>query len=205
MLKYRFLLFIFLLGGIFMSVPAEASSTHESRTVVRMETSKGDIIIELFDQEAPKTVKNFIGYIEDNFYEGTIFHRIIQNFMIQGGGFEAGLKQKATREPIINEATATLSNMRGTIAMARTADINSATAQFFINTVNNPALDHRNKTQQGYGYAVFGKVIEGLDIVDDIAAVKTGSSGYFQDVPKEDVVIKKVSILKSGEASDVAQ
>jgi cyclophilin family peptidyl-prolyl cis-trans isomerase len=200
MLKCRFLIFIFLLGGMFMSTPADAKNINATYTVVRMETSKGDIIIQLFDQEAPKTVANFIGYIEDGFYEGTIFHRIIQNFMIQGGGFETGLKQKSTREPIPNEASATLSNMRGTIAMARTSDINSATAQFFINTVNNPALDHKNKTQQGYGYAVFGKVIEGLDVVDAIAAVKTGSVGYFQDVPKDDVVIKKVSILKAGEA-----
>ncbi len=200
MLKYRVLLTILFLGGTLMSTPSEAKSFHETRTVVRMETSKGDIIIELFDQEAPKTVANFIGYIEDGFYEGTIFHRIIQNFMIQGGGFESGLKQKATREPIPNEAAATLSNVRGSIAMARTSDINSATAQFFINTVNNPALDHRNKTQQGYGYAVFGKVIEGLAVVDTIAAVKTGSVGYFQDVPKDDVVIKKVSVIKAGEA-----
>jgi len=196
MLKYRFLVFIFLLGGMFMSAPAEAKNNH---TVVRMETSKGDIIIELFDHEAPKTVSNFLGYVEDGFYEGTIFHRIIQNFMIQGGGFEVGLKQKSTREPIPNEATETLSNVRGTIAMARTSDINSATAQFFINTVNNPALDHKNKTQQGYGYAVFGKVITGLDVVDAIAGVKTGSSGYFQDVPKDDVIITKVSVLKPGE------
>jgi len=196
MLKYRFLVLIFLLGGMFMSAPAEAKNTH---TVVRMETSKGDIIIELFDHEAPKTVANFLGYIEDGFYEGTIFHRIIQNFMVQGGGFEKELKQKATREPIPNEATETLSNVRGTIAMARTSDINSATAQFFINTVNNPALDHKNKTQQGYGYAVFGKIIDGLAVLDTIAAVKTGSTGYFQDVPKDDVVITKVSVLKPGE------
>lgn len=196
MLKYRFLVFIFLLGGIVMSAPAEAKNNH---TVVRMETSKGDIIIELFDHEAPKTVANFLEYVEDGFYEGTIFHRIIPNFMIQGGGFETELKQKATRAPISNEASETLSNVRGTIAMARTSEINSATAQFFINTVNNPALDHKSKTQQGYGYAVFGKVIDGLAIVDAIAAVKTGSVGYFQDVPKDDVVITKVSILKPGE------
>jgi peptidyl-prolyl cis-trans isomerase B (cyclophilin B) len=200
MLKYRILLTILFLGGTLMSTTSEAKKLHEAHTVVRMETSKGDIIIELFDQEAPKTVANFIGYIEDGFYEGTIFHRIIQNFMIQGGGFEAELKQKAAREPIPNEATATLSNVRGSIAMARTSDINSATAQFFINTVNNPALDHKNKTQQGYGYAVFGKVIEGLAVVDAIAAVKTGSVGHLQDVPKDDVVIKKVSVIKSGEA-----
>ena len=200
MLKYHILFITLFLGGNLMSTPLEAKNFHEARTVVRMETSKGDIIIELFDQEAPKTVANFMAYIEDGFYEGTVFHRVIQNFMIQGGGFEAELKQKATREPIPNEAAATLSNVRGSIAMARTSDINSATAQFFINTANNPARDHRNKTQQGYGYAVFGKVIEGLAVVDASAAVKTGSVGYFQDVPNEDVIIQKVSVIKPGQA-----
>lgn len=198
-------LFLSFLISIFITLGAATMSTAQTdnvsfldqRTVVRMETSKGDIIIELFDQETPLTVANFIDYIEDNFYNGTVFHRVIPNFMIQGGGFEPGLKQKSTRDPIPNEATATLSNLRGTLAMARTSDINSATGQFFINTVNNPALDHRNKTAQGYGYAVFGKVIEGLDVVDAIAAVRTGSVGYYQDVPKEDVVIKTVTVIKT--------
>ena len=161
-----------------------------AKTVV-LETSLGKIILDLFDDKAPVTVKNFLDYVADGFYDGLIFHRVIPGFMVQGGGFEPGMKQKETQAPIKNEADNLVKNMRGTIAMARTSVVDSATAQFFINLKDNAFLDHRSKRQDEYGYAVFGQVTEGMDIVDSIAAVKTASRGLHDDVPVEDVVIKK--------------
>jgi peptidyl-prolyl cis-trans isomerase B (cyclophilin B) len=155
--------------------------------VVVLETSMGTIKIQLDDGHAPETVKNFLSYVDDKFYDGTIFHRVIEDFMIQGGGFEPGLKQKKTKAPIKNEAPNELSNKRGTIAMARTNDLNSATAQFFINVKDNPFLDNPRSP-----YCVFGKVIEGMDVVDKIRKVKTKQVGPMGDVPVEDVVIKSV-------------
>ncbi len=164
--------------------------------IVVIETSLGNIKVELFEDKAPITVKNFLGYVDDKFYDGTVFHRVIgkehsgKDFMVQGGGFEPGLKQKKTKDPIKNEANNGLSNTRGTLAMARTGVVDSATAQFFINVADNKFLDHQGPQQ--FGYAVFGRVIEGMDVVDKIKAVKTGSKNGYDDVPVEDVVIKSI-------------
>ncbi|RAP32668.1 peptidylprolyl isomerase A [Candidatus Marinamargulisbacteria bacterium SCGC AG-439-L15] len=155
----------------------------------------GVVKIELFEKESPVTVKNFLGYVNSGFYNGTIFHRVINRFMIQGGGFDRNLSQKKTRSPIKNEAHNKLNNTVGTIAMARTNNIHSATAQFFINVNNNLFLDHKNK--QKYGYAVFGRVISGMDIVHKIQSVKTGKKGVFSDVPLAPVLIKKVVLSRS--------
>jgi len=160
--------------------------------VVIMTTSKGEIKIELFEKKAPITVGNFLQYLDDEFYNDTIFHRVIKNFMIQGGGFDEKMQQKETRTPIEIESDNGVRNDRGTIAMARTMDPNSATAQFFINLVDNDFLNFTGPDVQGYGYAVFGKVIEGLDVVDDIASVKTGMAAGHQDVPEDDIVILSV-------------
>ncbi|MWP48909.1 MULTISPECIES: peptidylprolyl isomerase B [unclassified Gilliamella] len=157
-------------------------------------TNLGDIKIETFDDKAPETVKNFIEYCKDGFYNNTIFHRVINNFMIQGGGFEPGMKQKKTKSPIKNEADNGLKNDRGTLAMARTADPHSATAQFFINVVDNDYLNFRSADVNGYGYCVFAQVVDGLDVVDKIKAVKTGRNGMHSDVPMEDVVITSVTV-----------
>jgi cyclophilin family peptidyl-prolyl cis-trans isomerase len=166
-----------------------------------MKTTKGDILIELDAEKAPITVENFLSYVDDGFYDGTIFHRVIKNFMIQGGGFDADLKQKKTKDPIKNEATNELSNRRGTIAMARTAVVDSATAQFFINHVDNPGLDHKNETDRGFGYAVFGKVIDGIKVVDAIAKTETGPKGPFrQDCPKETIEIVSVTRVEAKKA-----
>ncbi|MEN8256522.1 MAG: peptidylprolyl isomerase [Thermodesulfobacteriota bacterium] len=157
-----------------------------------METSMGNMTIALFDKEAPITCKNFRTYVRDGFFDGLIFHRVIPGFMIQGGGFEPGLKKKSTRPPIMNEAHNGLKNKRGTLSMARTQDINSATAQFFINVNDNRSLDHRSMRMDGYGYAVFGKVVEGMDVADAIVSVPRGQSGMYGDVPNKDVVILKM-------------
>ena len=159
-----------------------------------METSMGTITLELDDAKAPETVANFVQYAKDGHYDGTIFHRVIDGFMIQGGGFTKDMNQKETREPIRNEAMNGLKNLRGTIAMARTMVVDSATSQFFINLVDNAFLDFQNPTPQGFGYAVFGKVVDGMDVVDQIAKVKTGFSGPHQNVPEEAIVIKKVVV-----------
>ena len=156
---------------------------------VRLDTTQGAIVLELDDENAPATVANFLQYARDGHYDGTLFHRVIPGFMIQGGGFTAEMKQKPTHEPITNEADNGLRNRRGAIAMARTNDIHSATAQFFINLVDNAFLDHR---PGNYGYAVFGRIAGGIDVVDKIAAVKTGRRGGHDDVPLEPVVIKLV-------------
>ena len=163
---------------------------------VLLDTSKGEVVLELYPDKAPDTVKNFLNYVDTKFFDGTIFHRVIPNFMIQGGGFTDDMKQKPTQAPIKNEADTGIKNDRGTIAMARTGDPHSATGQFFINTVDNDFLNHKNKTQQGWGYAAFGKVIKGMDTVDAISAVKTSNRGSYQDVPVEAVVIKSAKRLK---------
>ncbi|MFC1752090.1 peptidylprolyl isomerase [Thermoproteota archaeon] len=164
--------------------------------IVRLETSQGDIFIELYYTQAPITCKNFLEYVNGDFYDNTIFHRVVQGFVIQGGGYVSGLKNKQTLPPIKNEAHNKISNKRGTVAMARTREIDSATSQFFINLADNQFLDHQNKTKYGYGYAVFGRVIQGMDIVDKINQVKTSNVGPFQHVPVDDVVINKVTILR---------
>ncbi len=163
--------------------------------MIRFTTNHGVIDIELDFDKAPITAKNFQQYAEDGFYNGTIFHRVIPGFVIQGGGMEPGMKEKDTREPIENEADNGLKNLRGTLSMARTSDPHSASSQFFINLVDNGYLNHTSKTQDGWGYAVFGKVVAGLDVIDQIAAVKTGRSGMHRDVPVEDVIIEKTEIL----------
>jgi len=161
--------------------------------VVLINTSMGDIEVELFKEKAPLTVANFLMYVDKGFYNGTIFHRVIGNFMIQGGGFTPGMIEKKTLSPVKNEAANGLSNKAGTVAMARTVDVHSATAQFFINVVDNPFLDYKSPTDQGYGYCVFGRVTRGIDVVDKIRKVQTGNCGFFQDVPVKDVVIYKVT------------
>lgn len=162
---------------------------------VKMVTNKGAIVLELDAAKAPKTVENFLAYVRSGFYTGTLFHRVINNFMIQGGGLEAGMRQKKTNAPIENEADNGLSNDIGTIAMARTGDPHSATAQFFINVSNNGFLNHTGKNAQGWGYCVFGRVTEGMDVVEAIKLVATGSVGGYQDVPKEDVVIESAEVI----------
>ncbi|MCB2184055.1 MAG: peptidyl-prolyl cis-trans isomerase [Desulfobulbaceae bacterium] len=157
-----------------------------------METTLGTITIELFDDKAPITCANFRTYVKEGFFNGLIFHRVIPGFVIQGGGFEPGMKKRQTHSPIVNEADNGLKNKRGTLSMARTQDIYSATSQFFINVAANASLDHRGKTSAGFGYAVFGKVVGGMDVVDKIVATPTGTSGYYRDVPKTDVVMTKV-------------
>lgn len=163
---------------------------------VKLSTNLGDIVIELDTANAPKTSENFLKYVQDGFYNNTIFHRVIDGFMIQGGGFEPGMKQKATRDPVENEANNGLKNDKYTLAMARTNDPHSATAQFFINVANNDFLNHTAPTPQGWGYAVFGKVVEGQDVIDKIRVVKTGNAGFHQNVPVQDVVIEKATVIE---------
>ena len=160
--------------------------------IVKMTTSLGEITIELYADKAPVSVANFLAYVEESFYDGTIFYRLIPKFMSQGGGFTADMRQKATKAQIRNEADNGLKNTRGTLAMARTMVVDSATSQFFINTVDNDFLNFRNKSPQGYGYAVFGKVTAGMEVVDKIAQVQTGNRGMHQNVPVEPVTILKV-------------
>ncbi len=169
--------------------------------MILLTTNHGEIKIELDHDKAPETAKNFEQYVRDGFYDGLIFHRVISNFMIQGGGFEPGMQPRKTREPIKNEANNGLSNMTGTIAMARTMDPHSATAQFFINVQDNGFLDHTAESAEGWGYCVFGKVIEGMDTVNAIRAVRTTMRAGHQDVPSDDVVIKKAEILEDGGAA----
>ena len=164
--------------------------------MVRLTTNIGEIEMELNADKAPLSVKNFLGYVDSGFYNGTVFHRVIPSFMIQGGGFEPGMKQKETGTPIKNEADNGLKNTLGTVAMARTQDPHSASAQFFINTADNAFLDHQGKSLRGWGYAVFGKVVKGMDVVMKIDNVKTGSAQGFSDVPVVDVVIKKAEVIK---------
>lgn len=169
------------------------SEAEGGNPMVIMSTSKGDIKIELYKDKAPITVENFLGYVNDGFYDGTVFHRVIPNFMIQGGGFTPDLDQKSTKAPIKNEAENGLKNERGTLAMARTQVVDSATSQFFINLADNSFLDNGVRD---YGYAVFARVVDGMDVVDEIAAVETGNKGMMGDVPQEDVVIESVKVAE---------
>jgi len=163
--------------------------------VIKLTTNHGVIALELDAEKAPKTVANFLAYVEAGHYDNTIFHRVIKNFMIQGGGMEPGMNQRKTSAPIENEAANGLRNKRGSVAMARTNDPHSATAQFFINTVDNDFLDFKSPSGQGWGYCVFGEVVEGMDVVDKIRAVRTGNKGFHQDVPVDDVIIEKAEIV----------
>ena len=167
----------------------------EMNTIVIMETTEGNIKIELFDESAPDTASNFKSYVESNFFNETIFHRVINGFMIQGGGLNADMSEKKSMQPIKNEAANGKSNKRGTIAMARTSDPHSATSQFFINLKDNEFLDFTEESPQGWGYCVFGEVIEGMEVVDKIAEVKTGNSGYHENVPLSPIKIISVKIL----------
>ncbi|WP_455375451.1 peptidylprolyl isomerase [Kaarinaea lacus] len=177
------------------------SMTAVAGTLVKLQTNLGDIVLELNDEKAPKTVANFLGYVNDGFYNGTIFHRVIDNFMIQGGGFTESLQKKGTKAPIENEASNGLKNVKGSIAMARTNAPHSATAQFFINVVNNDFLDYRNPTPRGWGYAVFGKVVQGMDVVDKIRKIPTGPGGQFpKDVPQSPVIIENASVVEAAPA-----
>jgi len=180
------------------SAPVQAQSGDEDATTpeVRFETNQGDFVLELRPDVAPETVENFLQYVRDGFYEGTVFHRVIPGFMIQGGGFTPELSRKPTRDPIVNEASKELPNQRGTIAMARTNNPDSATSQFFINVVDN---DFLNAGVRGPGYAVFGEVTEGMDVVDSIAGVETGYARGMRDVPVEPVIIEKVSVVSNDE------
>ena len=164
--------------------------------MVKLHTNHGTITLQLDAEKAPNTVKNFLDYVNSGFYSNTVFHRVIDNFMIQGGGFEPGMKQKPVKAPIQNEAANGLKNDNYTVAMARTGDPHSATAQFFINAKDNDFLNYTAPSQQGYGYCVFGKVVEGKEVVDKIRNVKTGNRAGFQDVPLEDVIITKAEVVK---------
>jgi len=170
------------------------SETESKNPVVTMSTTMGEIRIELNTEKAPITTQNFLAYVEEGFYDGLIFHRVIPGFMIQGGGFDAQMKQKKTKSPIKNEATNGLKNSLGTIAMARTNVVDSATAQFFINVKDNDFLNHRSTSSDAFGYAVFGQVVEGLDVVQKIEKVKTGSRSGHQDVPADPVIINSVTV-----------
>lgn len=174
----------------------QAKSPESDRPRVTIKTSMGDIVLELDRKRAPVTVENFLRYANEGFYNGTLFHRVIPGFMIQGGGMEPGMKQKPTRSPIRNEAANGLKNKTGTIAMARTPAVDSATSQFFINCKDNAFLDHQNTSPQGYGYAVFGQVVEGMDVVRKIEKAPTGTKGPHRDVPAEDILIRSVEAHK---------
>ena len=184
---------LMLVTGIISSVAMAANPK------VKLETNHGDIILLLDAQAAPETVANFVIYVEDGYYNGTIFHRVIKDFMIQGGGFDQDMNKKSPRASIKNEANNGLKNVRGSVAMARTGDPHSAAAQFFINTVDNTFLNHTGQNTRDWGYAVFGKVISGMETVDKIRSVRTTSKGMYRDVPREPVIINKASLIKEGE------
>lgn len=175
---------------------ATENKMSDTQTKVKLTTTLGDIVIQLNPEKAPVSSANFLTYVNEGFYNGTIFHRIIPGFMAQGGGFDTSFNQKAVHAPIKNEANNGLPNNRGTIAMARTPDPDSATAQFFINYKDNSFLNHTSPTPNGWGYAVFGEVIEGMDVVDAMAKQPTGNRGPHQDVPKTDIVIEKAEVIK---------
>ena len=189
----RFALVILLGAAVCVASMARAEGTN---TMVLMSTSLGDIKIELNAERAPETAKNFLAYVSDKFYDGTIYHRVIPNFMIQGGGFDKDMNQKPTKAPIKNEAGNGLKNETGTLAMARTNVVDSATAQFFINVKDNDFLNHRDDSAAGFGYAVFGKVVDGMDVVRKIESVPTANQGMNQNVPVEPVIIKSVTVVK---------
>jgi len=187
--KQIFLIVFILLFTITSNIQAET-------TMVKMDTNQGTIMLELDADNAPNTVANFLTYAKEGFFDGTIFHRVISNFMIQGGGFTEDMNQKTVHDPIKNEANNGLKNDNGTIAMARTGDPHSATAQFFINVKDNDFLNFSSETPQGWGYAVFGKVTEGMDIVEKIKAAETTTKGPYQDVPVEAIIIEKVTVVE---------
>ena len=181
-----------ILFGLSLLLGLPGSSEAQGGTQVVISTSKGDVRAELFDAQSPETVQNFLSYVDDEFYDGTIFHRVIRGFMIQGGGLTPDMSQKKTREPVSNESTNGLKNVTGTLAMARTIDIHSATAQFFINVADNEFLDHKDESIRGFGYCVFGRVVEGMNVVHDIETVETGRKRGHADVPSEPVVIHSI-------------
>jgi cyclophilin family peptidyl-prolyl cis-trans isomerase len=174
-----------------------ASAETAANPSVVVKTSLGSFTIELYPDKAPETVKNFLQYVDDGFYAGTIFHRVIDGFMVQGGGLDATMTKKATRAPIANEAGNKLKNLTGTVAMARTGDPNSATAQFFVNVKDNTPLDYRDSSREGIGYCVFGKVVQGMDVVEKIKVVPTGTKGGMRDVPTTPVVIDSITRVKA--------
>ncbi len=190
-----FMLSMLLLFTTTLSFATE-NKMSDTNTKVKLTTSLGDIVIQLNSEKAPISAANFLSYVTEGFYSGTIFHRIIPDFMAQGGGFDTSFNQKAVHAPIKNEADNGLKNTRGTLAMARTGVVDSATAQFFINLKDNSFLNHTAKNTSGWGYAVFGEVIEGMDVVDKMATQATGNRGAYQDVPKTDIVIEKAEVLK---------
>ena len=198
MKKIIFIL-IFLLGVFSVSCKGENGKSEVKMndlagtgTVVVMKTSMGEIEMELYRDKAPDTVDNFLKYVDEGFYDGTIFHRVISSFMVQGGGFTPDMEQKKTNPPVKNEANNGLSNKNGSIAMARTSDVHSATGQFFINVKDNDFLNYKSSDSQGFGYCVFGQVVSGMDVVDAIKNVETGNKGYFQDVPVKTVTIESI-------------
>ena len=190
---------LFLMFGLLVMVGMVRAEGGESPRVV-LETSKGNFVIALDADNAPISTENFLGYVAGGYYDGTVFHRVIDGFMVQGGGFTADMEQKDTQGTIQNEADNGVKNKRGTVAMARRPDPHSATAQFFVNVADNAFLDHRSKDDQGWGYAVFGEVVEGMDVVDAIGKVKTGNNGRMGDVPMEAVVIQKVYLEEAAPA-----
>ena len=191
MLKQKFIL------AFALALLTTTAQADNHNTMLQMNTSMGSIEIELFAEQAPLSTANFLEYVNSDFFDGLIFHRVIPGFMIQGGGMDANMREKPNKAPIQNEADNGLKNDRGTLAMARTSNPHSATSQFFINLVNNNFLNHSSKDARGWGYAVFGKVTKGMDVVDAIAQVSTGNSGYHQDVPKQPIVIESVELLTS--------
>ena len=178
---------------------SEAGGGAAGGPVVLMATSQGEVKIELFEKEAPETVKNFLAYVNDSFYDGTIFHRVIPGFMIQGGGFTEAMQQKPTKPAIKNEAANGLTNDTGTLAMARTNVVDSATSQFFINVNDNDFLNHKDTSMQGFGYCVFGRVIEGMDVVSAIERVQTGRKGMHADVPQEPIIIQSMKVVSEAQ------
>ena len=201
-MKYVNLLFLMTLSMMLL-VPTGTSAEEEGNSpMVEVNTNLGSFTIELYPDKAPVSVKNFLDYVSKKFYDGTIFHRVIPNFMIQGGGFTPDMMKKATGAPIENEAKNGLSNLKGTVAMARTGEINSATCQFFINVKDNPGLDHRGDAAAQYGYAVFGKVINGMDTVEKIKNVKTETKGSYKDVPVKPVIIKTMRRISSADLEE---
>ncbi len=189
-------IFVFLCSLLFTSAAFAADAKASGNPQVTFETNHGNIVLELYPQKAPKTVANFLQYVESGFYTDTIFHRVINGFMIQGGGFTANMQEKITRDPIKNEAANGLGNDVGTISMARTSDPDSATAQFFINLVNNQMLNYRGDSPDEIGYCVFGRVITGMDVVREIANVSTGNAGPHGNVPQAPIVIKSIKLSK---------
>jgi len=198
-MKYVNLLCLLTLSVLFLVPAGTAAEEEGNNPMVEVATNLGSFTLELYPDKAPISVKNFLDYVNKKFYDGTIFHRVIPTFMIQGGGFTPDMMKKATGAPIKNEAKNGLSNLKGTIAMARTSEINSATCQFFINVKDNPGLDYRGDSPAEYGYAVFGKVIDGMDTVEKIKGVRTTTKGAYQNVPVKPVIIKSMRRISSAE------